>query len=135
MRACEQSNPRKARESGAGSKSEQQEVRRRVDLLLELERLVHVAVLGADARASDSSARSTRLLRHFVVFALPSPNADEQAALVHRAFRLTLPVPSLSQLKPSILVRFCQTLLYSLMIASVLYKYVYFGSAFLWSHK
>ena len=100
-----QSNPRKARESGAGSKSEQQEVRR-VDLLLELERLVHVAVLGSDARASVSS-RSTRLLKHFVVFALPSPSADEQAALVRRAFRLTLPAPSLAQLKPSILVRFC----------------------------
>ena len=125
MRACVQSNPRKARESGAGAKSEQQEVRR-VDLLLELERLVHVAVLGADARAPASSARSTRMLKHFVVFALPSPSADEQAAVVRRAFRLTLPVPSLAQLKPSIFVSFCplySTLLYSLMIASVLYKY------------
>ena len=116
MRACVQSNPRKARESGVGTKSEQQEVRR-VDLLLELERLVHVAVLGADARAPASSARSTRLLKHFVVFALPSPSADEQAALVRRAFRLTLPVPSLAQLKPSILVRFCQTLLYSTLLS------------------
>ena len=115
-----QSNPRKARESGAGSKSEQLEVRR-VYLLLELERLVHVAVLGADARAAASSARSTRLLKHFVVFALPSPSADEQEALERRAFRFTLPVPLLAQLKPSILVRFC--LLYSLMIASVLNKY------------
>ena len=107
-----------------------------MDLLLELERLVHVAVLGADARASASSARSTRMIRHFVVFALPSPSADEQAALVRRAFHLRLSVPSLAQLKPSILVRFCQALLYSLMIASLLYKYVYlFGSAFLWSHK
>ena len=78
-----------------------------MDLLLELERLVHVAVLGSDARASASSSRSTRLLKHFVVFALPSPSADEQAALVRRAFRLTLPAPSLAQLKPSILVRFC----------------------------
>ena len=54
---------------------------------------MHVTILGADARASASSARSTRLLRHFIVFALPSPSADEQAALVRRAFRLTLPVP------------------------------------------
>ena len=124
MRACVQSNPRKARESGVGTKSEQQEVRR-VDLLLELERLVHVAVLGADARAPASSARSTRLLKHFVVLALPSPSADEPAALVRRAFRLTLSVPSLAQLKPSIIVRFCSlysTLLYFLIIASVLYQ-------------
>ena len=133
MRVCVQSNPRKARESGAGSRSEQQEVRR-VDLLLELERLVHVAVLGADTRASASSARSSRLFKHFVMFALPSPSADEQAALVRRAFRLTLPAPSLAQLKPSILVRFC--LLYSLMIASVLYKYSFsFGSGFFWSYR
>ena len=96
-RACAEQSAEGARE-WRGSKSEQLE---------ELEQLVHVAVLGADARAPASSARSTRLLKHFVVFALPSPSADEQAALVRRAFRLTLPVPSLAQLKPSILVRFC----------------------------
>ena len=121
MRACEQSNPRKARESGAGARE-----RRGLE-----ERAAGGAPPprgpAARARAAHARGRSgRRLTRLGLVRALhaaaqalrrrvrsPVASADEQAALVRRAFRLTLPVPLLAHLKPSILVRFCQTLLYS----------------------